>query len=116
MMCPRTPICATATTPPTPSAVHLKKVIRLYGRFYGWFIILSDELDWSLLRNDFEKVVLSTYPEIMKIKNQLQDSGALFSSLSGSGSTMFGVYDSLESVTIARNQFKDFQTYIALPI
>ena len=77
---------------------------------------LSDELDWSLLRNDFEKVVLSTYPEIMKIKNQLQDSGALFSSLSGSGSTMFGVYDNLESIRNVSDSFNAYQTYEALPI
>ena len=80
------------------------------------FVPLSDKLDFSLWSNDFEKVVLSAYPEINEIKNMLKRTNALFSSLSGSGSTMFGVYDSLESVTIARNQFKDFQTYIALPV
>ena len=80
------------------------------------FVPLSDKLNFSLWSNDFEKVVLSTYPEINEIKNMLKRTNALFSSLSGSGSTMFGVYDSLESVTIARNQFKDFQTYIALPV
>jgi len=80
------------------------------------FVPLGDELDWSLLRNDFEKVVLSTYPEIMKIKNQLQDSGALFSSLSGSGSTMFGVYDNLESIRNISDSFNAYQTYEALPI
>ena len=77
---------------------------------------LSRELDWSLLGNDFEKVVLSTYPEIKRIKNDLQNSGSLFSSLSGSGSTMFGVYDNLESVRNAQDLFKDFQTYISLPV
>lgn len=80
------------------------------------FVPLSDKLNFSLWSNDFEKVVLSTYPEINEIKNMLKRTNTLFSSLSGSGSTMFGVYDSLESVTIARNQFKDFQTYIALPV
>lgn len=80
------------------------------------FVPLSDKVDFSLWRNDFEKVVLSTYPEINEIKNMLKKTNTLFASLSGSGSTMFGVYDSLESVTIARNQFKDYQTYIALPV
>ena len=80
------------------------------------FVPLSGKLDFSLWNNDFEKVVLSTYPEINEIKHMLKRTNTLFASLSGSGSTMFGVYDSLESVTIARNQFKDFQTYIALPI
>ena len=77
---------------------------------------LSRELDWSLLRNDFEKVVLSTYPEIKRIKDDLQKNGSLFTSLSGSGSTMFGVYDNLESVHKARDLFKDYHTFTALPI
>ena len=83
------------------------------------FVPLSDsrhEIDWSTLRNDFEKVVLSTYPEIKEIKEKLKQTESLFSSLSGSGSTMFGVYDNLESVNIVNNLFKDFQTYITLPV
>ena len=77
---------------------------------------LSDKVEWSLLENDFEKVVLSTYPEIREIKNELQKSDSLFSSLSGSGSTMFGVYDSLESVKESQDLFKQYQTITALPI
>ena len=77
---------------------------------------LSDKVEWSLLENDFEKVVLSTYPEIRKIKDELQKSDSLFSSLSGSGSTMFGVYDSLESVRKSSDLFNEYQTYEALPV
>jgi len=80
------------------------------------FVPLSDKVDFSLWRNDFEKVVLSTYPEIKQMKNDLQNSQSLFAALSGSGSTMFGVYDNLEFVANARNKFKDFQTSIALPV
>ena len=77
---------------------------------------LSRELDWSLLRNDFEKVVLSTYPEIKRIKDDLQKNGSLFTSLSGSGSTMFGVYDNLELVNNVQTIFKEHQIYNALPV
>ena len=77
---------------------------------------LSDKVVWSLLDNDFEKVVLSTYPEIKEIKNKLIESGALFSSLSGSGSTMFGVYNSLELIRNASNLFREYQTVEALPV
>ena len=80
------------------------------------FVPLSEDVDFSLWRNDFEKVVLSTYPEIKKIKINLEKTQSLFASLSGSGSTMFGVYDNLESVKIAKDLFNDFQTYIALPV
>ena len=77
---------------------------------------LSDKINWSLLENDFEKVVLSTYPKISQIKDSLIESGSLFASLSGSGSTMFGVYDNLELVDNARTIFKEHQTYNALPV
>ena len=77
---------------------------------------LSDKIEWSLLENDFEKVVLSTYPEIKKIKSELQRSESLFSSLSGSGSTMFGVYDNLESIRKASDLFNEYQTYETLPV
>ena len=80
------------------------------------FVPLSDKVDFSLWRNDFEKVVLSTYPEIKQIKNDLQNSQSLFAALSGSGSTMFGVYDNLELATKACSLFKDFQTCITLPV
>tara|TARA_B100001123_G_scaffold443185_1_gene588623 strand:- start:1841 stop:2677 length:837 start_codon:yes stop_codon:yes gene_type:complete len=80
------------------------------------FVPLSGELDWSLLRNDFEKVVLSTYPEIMEIKSKLKKAGALFSSLSGSGSTVFGVFNNLELIRRSSDLFNDYQTYETLPI
>lgn len=80
------------------------------------FLPLSDNIDWSLWRNDFEKVVLSTYPEIKAIKSGLQNTNSLFVSLSGSGSTMFGVYDNLESVKKAQDLFKELQTHYVLPV
>ena len=76
----------------------------------------NDKIEWSLLENDFEKVVLSTYPEIKEIKSALQRSESLFSSLSGSGSTMFGVYDNLESIRRSSDLFNEYQTYEALPV
>ena len=80
------------------------------------FLPLSDNLNWSLLENDFEKVVLSTYPEIREIKNELQKSDSLFSSLSGSGSTMFGVYDNLKLAERSMRLFHAYQTYLTLPV
>ena len=80
------------------------------------FMPLSDRINWSLLENDFEKVVLSTYPKISQIKDCLVESGSLFASLSGSGSTMFGVYDNLELVDNVQTIFKEHQIYNALPV
>ena len=44
-------------------------------------------------RNDLEEVVSKRYPVIKKIKETLENSGALKSSMSGSGPTVYGVFD-----------------------
>ena len=45
--------------------------------------------------NDFEKTVFPKYPEIKKWKDILYDAGALFASMSGSGSAVFGIFTEL---------------------
>jgi 4-diphosphocytidyl-2-C-methyl-D-erythritol kinase len=44
------------------------------------------------LINDFEKPVFLQYPEIEVIKNKLYDDGAVYASMSGSGSTVYGIF------------------------
>ncbi len=46
----------------------------------------------SMLINDFEKPVVEHYPEIAEILHQLYANGAVFASLSGSGSSVFGIF------------------------
>lgn len=48
----------------------------------------------SNLRNDFETSVFSKYPEISQIKEQLYAAGATFALMSGSGSSVFALFDS----------------------
>ena len=45
------------------------------------------------LINDFEKPVFSQHPEIETIKNKIYDSGAIYASMSGSGSTVYGIFE-----------------------
>lgn len=50
--------------------------------------------EWKgLIINDFEESVFAGYPVIGELKQLLYDSGALFSSMSGSGSTVYGIFD-----------------------
>ncbi len=44
------------------------------------------------LVNDFEKTVFKLYPEMEEIKRTLYTLGALYASMSGSGSTVYGIF------------------------
>lgn len=44
--------------------------------------------------NDFEHSVFLKYPEIACIKDKLYDLGAIYASMSGSGSSVYGIFDS----------------------
>ena len=45
------------------------------------------------LTNDFEESVFPAFPEIAEVKQRLYDKGAVFALMSGSGSTVFGIFD-----------------------
>ena len=56
--------------------------------------VLSMEVEgWDgLLVNDFEETVFARFPELAAIKKSLYDSGAVYASMSGSGSALFALY------------------------
>lgn len=54
--------------------------------------------DWQgSVKNDFEKSVFAAHPIIGEIKQELIDAGAIYASMSGSGSTVFGLFASKEA-------------------
>ena len=49
--------------------------------------------EWKdLLVNDFEKTIFAAHPELAAAKQKLYDDGALYASMSGSGSALFAIY------------------------
>lgn len=51
------------------------------------------------LKNDFEKKIFEKFPDIGKLKNKLYDLGAVYSSMSGSGSAIYGLFKTKVDLT-----------------
>lgn len=70
--------------------------------------------DWkNMLVNDFERTVIARYPAIGKIKTRLYELGAVYASMSGSGSAVYGIFkekadltEHFESCRVWINQIK----------
>jgi 4-diphosphocytidyl-2-C-methyl-D-erythritol kinase len=58
-------------------------------------ILLSKAIgEWKdILRNDFEETVFKKHPALAAIKKRLYDTGAIYASMSGSGSAVYGIFD-----------------------
>ena len=70
--------------------------------------VLNDLTVLSALTNDFEETVCKVHPEIAEIKQRLLSAGALYAAMSGSGSTVFGLFATPSSTTL--NHSKQFYT------
>jgi 4-diphosphocytidyl-2-C-methyl-D-erythritol kinase len=65
--------------------------------------------EWkTFLRNDFEEYAFEKFPIISEIKSKMYQHGALYSSMSGSGSAVYGIF---ENKAYDKNFLKEFLVY-----
>ena len=58
------------------------------------------------IKNDFEEAVFPEYPELGEAKTALLRAGAKYASLSGSGSTLYGLFASRDAAVTATNRLR----------
>jgi 4-diphosphocytidyl-2-C-methyl-D-erythritol kinase len=78
-------------------------------------VTIEDIKDYA--SNDFEKIVYEKYPEIKLIKDKLDASGAEFVSMTGTGSTVYGVFSNLQKARWVKEDFdRNYFTFINFPV
>lgn len=57
------------------------------------------------MKNDFEKSVFANHPQMEKIKEELYNMGAVYASMSGSGSAFFGLFTGQQNIEDFEEKF-----------
>ena len=66
---------------------------------------------WRFLaHNDFEDSIFPQYPVLADIKKYIYSSGAIYASLTGSGSCLYGIYGSMDCARCAADQIGSLTT------
>ena len=75
----------------------------------------STPLIEAALQNDFEDVIFRRHPELAESKTRLEKAGSAAALLSGSGSALFGLFESREAARAAQGRFDGFdgKTFVA---
>lgn len=67
--------------------------------------------EWrAVVHNDFEDSIFPLYPELGQIKERIYDAGALYVSMSGSGSSIYGIFDYKEKAQQMVNAYRNATT------
>ncbi len=68
----------------------------------------------DLIKNDFESLIFYEYPQIAEIKEDLYKHGAAFALMTGTGSTVYGVFSNLQRAYFAEDYFKQKEYFTFL--
>jgi len=72
-----------------------------------------DSVVGTQLINDFEESVLSKHKKLKEIKEELQKE-AIYTSMTGSGSTIFGIFEKKSTADNLKEFYKNYSTHIEL--
>lgn len=62
--------------------------------------------EWQgVVKNDFEPHIFVAYPAIAELKKAMLDAGAVYASMSGSGSAVFGIFDTEPQIEMTNNNY-----------
>ena len=62
--------------------------------------------EWrDVVKNDFEPHIFAAHPEIASLKQQMYEAGAIYASMSGSGSAVFGIFAEQPQLSISTDNY-----------
>jgi len=73
--------------------------------------VKSLDLQHSALTNDFEQSVFAAYPEIRRVKETLFELGAANAAMSGSGASVFAIFDKQETRQAAQDALDEYRDW-----
>lgn len=77
---------------------------------FDWMRLIEKQDLYGELKNDFEPPIFNLFPEIEKIKVKLLEAGAYYASLSGTGSTVYGIFHEMPEMNWSENYF--YRTFL----
>ncbi len=100
----------------TPAAYSSLKRTNNYRSVSDFKSIINDLLIYpkslQKLTNDFEQSVFKSHPILSGIKEQLYHDKASFALMSGSGSTIYGLFESIDDAKNAQSNLLNFKSQI----
>lgn len=93
------------------SSAHVYKNTKVFGHMDNEKIVNDlKKGEWSVVtcfENVMEDVVLRDFPHLVEIKENILNTGAIKSLVSGSGASIFGIFKDEESLDLAYEEIKD---------
>ena len=65
----------------------------------------------DLLKNDFENNIFKNHPEVAELKSDLYKAGALYASMSGSGSAVYGIFERKQTFDLPHFEDKGYKVF-----